>query len=93
MTVSGGERAVHYPDQWHYAVARMVVAARAHGLRPVDGPFGDYQDDASYLAAARRAAALEAGKGAVALDGRMIDIASIRQAEALVRQAEAIAAR
>jgi malyl-CoA/(S)-citramalyl-CoA lyase len=33
------------------------------------------------------------GFGAVTLDGRMIDIASIRQAEALVRKCEAIAAR
>jgi malyl-CoA/(S)-citramalyl-CoA lyase len=33
------------------------------------------------------------GQGAVTLDGRMIDIASIRQAEALVRKGEAIAAR
>ena len=31
------------------------------------------------------------GKGAVALDGRLIDIASIKQAENLVRKAEQIA--
>jgi malyl-CoA/(S)-citramalyl-CoA lyase len=31
------------------------------------------------------------GKGAVTLDGRMIDIASIRQAETLIRKADAIA--
>ncbi len=131
---ASGERAVHYPDQWHYAVSRMVVAARANGLRPVDGPFGDYQDDDAYLAAARRGAALgcegkwaihprqiplanevftpsdeelararavleamaqalREGKGAVALDGRMIDIASIKQAQVMVRKAEMIAAR
>jgi malyl-CoA/(S)-citramalyl-CoA lyase len=30
------------------------------------------------------------GRGAVALDGRLIDIASIRQAEALVKKAEAM---
>ena len=33
-------------------------------------------------------AAQREGKGAVALDGRLIDIASIRQAEALVAKAE-----
>ena len=33
------------------------------------------------------------GKGAVALDGRMIDIASIKQAEALVAKADAVAGR
>ena len=32
------------------------------------------------------------GKGAVSLDGRLIDIASIRQAEVLVKKAEQIAA-
>ena len=30
------------------------------------------------------------GKGAVALDGKLIDIASIKQAEALVKQSELI---
>ena len=24
-------------DPWHYAMSRIVVAARANGLRPVDG--------------------------------------------------------
>ena len=33
-----GDRATHWGDMWHYAVARMVVAARANGLRPIDGP-------------------------------------------------------
>ena len=32
------------------------------------------------------------GKGAVALDGRLIDIASIKQAEVMVRKAEQIKA-
>ncbi len=32
------------------------------------------------------------GAGAVALDGRLIDIASIKQAEVMVRQADVIAA-
>ena len=129
-----GSRARHWGDMWHYALARMVVAARAHGLRPIDGPFGDYSDPEGYRAAAARAAALgcegkwaihpsqialanevmgppaaevekarrilaamaqarKDGKGAVSLDGRLIDIASIRQAEALVAKADQIAAR
>ncbi len=119
-------------DMWHYAISRMVVAARANGLRPIDGPFGDFSDNEGYRAQANRAAILgcegkwaihpsqiplandvytppeaevakarrilEAmakaqaeGMGAVALDGKLIDIASIRQAEALVQQAELIA--
>jgi malyl-CoA/(S)-citramalyl-CoA lyase len=119
-------------NMWHYALARMVVAARANGLRPVDGPFGDFSDSDGYVAAAKRAAVLgcegkwaihpsqiklanevmspsekevtraqrilEAmaqaaaeGKGAVSLDGRLIDYASIRQAEVLVQKAKQIA--
>jgi malyl-CoA/(S)-citramalyl-CoA lyase len=117
---------------WHYAIARMVVAARANGLRPVDGPFGDFSDPDGYRAQGRRSAVLgcegkwaihpsqvalanelftppqkevdrarrvlqamqdaqREGKGAVSLDGRLIDIASIRQAEALVATADRIA--
>jgi malyl-CoA/(S)-citramalyl-CoA lyase len=127
-----GRRETHWGDMWHYALARMVVAARANGLRPIDGPFGDFTDAEGYKAAARRAAVLgcegkwaihpsqvalanemftpsakeverarriitameqakREGRGAVALDGRLIDIASIRQAEVLVKKAEAVA--
>jgi malyl-CoA/(S)-citramalyl-CoA lyase len=127
------ERAFHWGDMWHYAIARMVVAARAHGLRPIDGPFGDFSDPEGFKAHANRAAVLgcegkwaihpkqidlansvmgpsaadldkarrildamaeatRAGKGAVSLDGRLIDIASIKQAEGMVKKAEQIAA-
>ncbi|MCX2720806.1 HpcH/HpaI aldolase/citrate lyase family protein [Roseibium salinum] len=129
--VQDGSREVHWGDMWHYALARMIVAARANGLRPVDGPFGDFKDPDGYRAAARRAAVLgcegkwaihpsqialanevmspsdaevtkarrileamaaaaTAGKGAVSLDGRLIDYASIRQAEVLVAKASQI---
>ncbi|UEM04451.1 CoA ester lyase [Skermanella rosea] len=125
-------RDYHWGDMWHYATARMVVAARAAGLRPVDGPFGDFSDADGYKAQGRRAAVLgcegkwaihpsqiplanevfspseaeitkakrileameqaqKEGRGAVALDGRLIDIASIRQAEVMVKKAEQIA--
>ncbi len=48
-----------YPgDQWHAAISRMTVACRAYGLRPIDGPFGDFKDPEGYKLAARRAAAL-----------------------------------
>jgi malyl-CoA/(S)-citramalyl-CoA lyase len=127
-----GRRATHWGDMWHYALARMVVAARANGIRPIDGPFGDFSDPEGYKAAARRAAVLGCegkwaihpsqvalandvftpsekeverarrilaameqakrdGRGAVALDGRLLDIASIRQAEVLVKKADEIA--
>ena len=52
----GRER--HWNDMWHYALARLVAAARANGLRPVDGPFLDPDDLDGYRAAAARAAVL-----------------------------------
>jgi malyl-CoA/(S)-citramalyl-CoA lyase len=126
-----GNRESHWQDPWLYAQARMAVACRAYGLRPVDGPFGDFGDKDGYLSAARRCAVLgyegkwaihpsqielandvftpsdaevdkarrilvameeaaKAGKGAVSLDGRLIDIASIRMAEALINKADAM---
>ena len=129
-----GQREVHWGDMWHYAIARMVVAARANGLRPIDGPFGDFNDSDGYRAQANRAATLgcegkwaihpsqvalandvftpseeevtkaqrildamkvaqKEGKGAVTLDGRLIDIASIKQAEVMVQKAKEIGKR
>ena len=58
-TVSIGGLNPDYPgDQWHAALSRMVTACRAYGLRPIDGPYGDFKDPDGFLAAARRAAAL-----------------------------------
>ncbi len=37
-------RAVFQQDLWHYTVARMVDACRAHGILPYYGPFGDIKD-------------------------------------------------
>jgi malyl-CoA/(S)-citramalyl-CoA lyase len=134
LTDKDGDRPrdFHWGDMWHYAIARMVVAARANGLRPLDGPFGDFSDPEGFKAQAYRAAVLgcegkwaihpsqvalanevyspseaevtraqrileamaqaqREGKGAVALDGRLIDIASIRQAEVLVAKAKQVA--
>jgi malyl-CoA/(S)-citramalyl-CoA lyase len=116
-------------DPWHFALARVITAARAAGLRPIDGPYGDFRDTEGLEASTRRARALGAegkmaihpsqiatlnaafqpapeeiaqarrvlaametarqeGRAAVALDGKLLDIASIRQAQALVAKAE-----
>lgn len=111
-----------YPGhRFHYAMHRIVVAARAAGLRPVDGPVADYRDEeglrkACLLArslgfdgkwcihpaqigvvnevfspteeeieqAKKVVAAYEeanaAGRGAITVDGQMVDAASIRMA-------------
>jgi malyl-CoA/(S)-citramalyl-CoA lyase len=131
---SDGRRAYHWTDPWHAAQTRMMVACRAFGLRPIDGPFGDFGDPDGFRAAANRAAVLgyegkwaihpsqialcnevftpsdaelakagrimeamaeaaREGRGAVSLDGRLIDYASIRMAEALLKKADAIRPR
>ncbi|MCU7795720.1 MAG: CoA ester lyase [Candidatus Thiodiazotropha sp. (ex Myrtea spinifera)] len=122
-----GHRQTYLGNQWHFAMSRMIVACRAYGLRPIDGPYGDFSDPDGYLAVARAFAALggegkwaihpsqielanqvftpgeaeyeracrivssmeEAaaeGRGAVSLDGRMIDAASIRQAQVVIEK-------
>jgi citrate lyase beta subunit len=64
--VIGGLNPDYPGDQWHAALSRMIVACRAYGLRPIDGPFGDLKDPEGYRLAARRAAALGAeGKWAI----------------------------
>ena len=58
-TVGIGGLNPDYPgDQWHAAQTRMTVACRAFGLRPIDGPFGDFSDADGYVLAAKRAAVL-----------------------------------
>ncbi|MBC7596147.1 MAG: CoA ester lyase [Kineosporiaceae bacterium] len=58
----GAGEGVPYPgDMWHYARNRMIVAARAHGLDPIDGPFGGIKDPEGY----RREASWSATLGAV----------------------------
>ena len=123
----GKARERHWNDLWHYPLFRMCQAARAHGLVPIDGPFGDYSDPDGFRAQANRTAILgcegkraihpnqvalaneiftpppkeveraeailaamkdaqEKGLGAVALNGVLIDAASIRQAQVIVEQ-------
>ncbi len=128
---SSGKRETVWSDMWHYPLSRMVIAARAAGLRPVDGPFGEIKDPDAYESSANRAAVLgcegkwaihpsqidlankiftppeeevtkaerilkameeaqKQGKGAASLDGRLIDLASVRQAEVMVQKAKLI---
>lgn len=53
-----GQRHTHWTDPWHAAQTRMLIACRAYGLRPVDGPFGDFSDPEGFVSAASRAAVL-----------------------------------
>ncbi|HWE07053.1 MAG TPA: CoA ester lyase, partial [Rhizomicrobium sp.] len=128
---AGAARERHWNDLWHYPLFRLAQAARAHGLIPIDGPFGDYSDAEGFRVQAMRTAVLgcvgkwaihpsqvalanevftppagevaraEAilaaledaharGLGATALDGVLIDAASIRQAHIIVGQMQMI---
>ncbi len=134
MLTDGAARERHWNDLWHYPLFRIALAARAHGIVPIDGPFGDYSDAGGFRAQAQRTAILgfegkwaihpsqvalaneiytppakevaraeailaalkdahQKGFGAVALEGVLIDAASIRQAEVIVRQMELVRAR
>lgn len=126
-----GIREHHLGNMWHYAMSRLIVACRAYGLRPIDGPFSNFNDPEGFLAHARSFAALGGegkwaihpsqvelahqvftpskeeesrarnilaameqasaeGKGAVTLDGAMIDAASIKQARVVISKVDQI---
>lgn len=130
-TSIGGQSPDYPGDMWHYALSRIVIAARANGLRPIDGPISNFNDPSAFIESAKQSAALgfegkwaihptqiemaneimgpdpkqieisrkilsameEAannGQGAVTLDGKMIDYASVRQAEMLIKKADMI---
>jgi malyl-CoA/(S)-citramalyl-CoA lyase len=121
----------YWSDPWHWAQVAIVAACRSNGLLPVDGPFGDFNDEEGFRAQARRSATLgmvgkwaihpkqislsneiftpskaavdEAreilgamelaksnGEGATVYKGRLVDIASIKQAQVIVQQFEMI---
>ncbi|SMG49850.1 HpcH/HpaI aldolase/citrate lyase family protein [Paraburkholderia susongensis] len=125
-SISAGARYVETPlDLFAYPMMRVLVAARAFGLRAIDGPCGAYRDATLTRAWAEKAAALgfdgkqvihpsqieatrdaftpspedlafatrvvEAmrqaeteGRGAVAVDGKMIDYANLRMAQRIL---------
>jgi citrate lyase subunit beta/citryl-CoA lyase len=57
--LTAGRLKPEYPgDYWHYFLARIVVAARAHGLQPIDGPFAQIRDTEGLRTFAERAAML-----------------------------------
>ncbi len=50
--------AVYPGHRWHAVMHGIVAAARAHGLRAIDGPYADYRDSAGLERACRTARAL-----------------------------------
>lgn len=126
-----GNRKVHWNDMWHYPISKMTTIGRAHGLRIIDGPYGDFSDPEGFKSHAKRTAILgcegkwaihpsqvdlanevftlpekevqkardiidamkkaqESGAGAATLNGKLIDAASIRQAEQIIEQTDLI---
>jgi len=125
----GENEADIYPGhRWHFALSRMVMAAKANGLLAIDAPYGHFKDleglrrsavmagaigcdgkwaihpsqletinqvfspsqedidrAVTILRAARSAS--EQLRGAVAVDGRMVDQATVRLAQRLYDQA------
>ncbi len=122
------EEALYPGHRWHFALSRMVMAAKAHGLLAIDAPYGNFKDEAglarstimasaigcdgkwaihpsqleiinqvfspsaedidravTILRAARNASGQSCG--AVAVDGRMVDQATMRLAQRLYDQA------
>ncbi len=119
-----------YPGhRWNFALSRIVMAAKAHGLMAIDAPYGNYRDPDGLRRSALIATALGCdgkwaihpdqieplntvfspsaedidrarkvlkaydqaraqGRGAAAVDGRMIDAATVRLARQLWEQAK-----
>ena len=90
-----------YPgDMFHFARFRITMAARAAGIDAIDGPYGNFKDEAGYRQEARRARSLGmVGKWAIhpaqiapALEifsPSADSIAQARKMERAMREAEA----
>jgi citrate lyase beta subunit len=120
-----------YPGhRFHYAMGRIVVAARAGNLRALDGPLADYRDQEALRGSCLLARSLgyegkwcihpaqvgvvnevfsptereiewakkvvaayeeatSAGRGAISVEGQMVDAASIRMAQTTLELARA----
>jgi citrate lyase beta subunit len=125
------EEAIYPGHRWHYALSRIVMAAKACGIQAIDAPYGYFKDPAGLERAAQMACALgcdgkwaihpaqieainrvfspsaedieragkilaaaeaarSQGKGAVSVEGRMVDQATVGLARRLWEQARAL---
>lgn len=132
VSISGhgeGEATLYPGHRWHFALSRMVMAAKSNGLLAIDAPYGNFKDlgglrDSGVMSCAlgcdgkwaihpeqidtinqvfspsredidRAIRILDAdvnarsrGRGAVAVDGRMVDQATVRLARQLYEKAK-----
>ena len=118
-------------DMWHYPLSRIVITAHAFGLRAVDCPYGDFNDELGFETMAKSSYTMgfdgkmvihpnqietankiyspteeevnqskkillqmekaeKQGKGAIAFNGKLLDIVSIKQANNIVELADKI---
>jgi citrate lyase subunit beta/citryl-CoA lyase/malyl-CoA/(S)-citramalyl-CoA lyase len=123
------EEQVYPGHRWNFEMSRIVMAAKAHGLRVIDAPYGNFKDPEGLRRSAAMACALgydgkwaihpdqidiinqvfspskediaraekvlaahreaeSKGLGAVAVEGRMVDRATVRLAKQLYEQAK-----
>ena len=132
VSISGhgeSEEKIYPGHRWHFALSRMIMAAKANGLLAIDAPYGNFknleglrqstamacalgcdgkwaihpgqietlnslfspstEDIQRALKVIQAAEAAQAmGRGAVAVEGRMVDQATVRLARQLVAQAK-----
>ena len=120
------EEEVYPGHRWHFALSRMVMAAKAEGLCVIDAPYGNFKDDVGLRKSATMAAAIgcdgkwaihpnqinilneifspskeeierakiilkeykKKKRGAIAIDGKMVDTATINMAKKLFEKAK-----
>lgn len=123
------EEALYPGHRWHFALSRMIMAAKAHGLMAIDAPYGNFKDADGLERSAVMACAIGCdgkwaihpgqieginrvftpsqadidlavkvldafayaqshGRGAVAVEGRMVDQATVRLARQLYDHAK-----
>ncbi len=131
VSISGhgeAEEEIYPGHRWHFAMSRIVMAAKASDVMAIDAPYGNFRDASGLARAAGMACALgcdgkwaihpaqidtlnrvftpsredveraariiaaddaarHEGRGAVAVDGRMVDQATVRLARRLQAQA------
>lgn len=62
----GGDSDNYPPDLWHYPRFKLIIACRANGLDPVDGPFSDFRNPEFFRTECERGNVLGmAGKWAI----------------------------
>ena len=54
----GGSVTTYPGDIWHYARSKIVVAARAAGIDPIDGPYADFKNPDGYREEALRSSTM-----------------------------------